>query len=197
MSKDDQQEAFERALSSTLARTMDNLKFAEAKNAALLTFASAWILASNNLVFGSGRPPGEIRAGLLVSLAPLVVAAVLAVRSFLPRLRLDLLHKDPAGDRSLLYFGDIATFAPAAYRQRVIERYMPPEGKSATQAYLDDLAVQIAVVSSITDRKFRSFRWGAFSVLLAVLTEAVLPIVLHVEEACELHWRWANWLLSI
>ncbi|MDR9820597.1 adenylate/guanylate cyclase domain-containing protein [Rhizobium hidalgonense] len=47
--KNDQQEAFERVLVTSLARVLDFLKFAEAKNAALLTFASAWIIGSINL----------------------------------------------------------------------------------------------------------------------------------------------------
>lgn len=42
MVKNDQQEAFEKILTSNLMRAIDFVKFAEAKNAALLTFNSAW-----------------------------------------------------------------------------------------------------------------------------------------------------------
>jgi hypothetical protein len=41
MPRDDQEEAFDKLLSAHLARTQDFVKFAEAKNAALLTFSSA------------------------------------------------------------------------------------------------------------------------------------------------------------
>ena len=47
-----QKETAEKALGSTLSRTVDFLKFAETKNAALLTFASAWFLALANLIAG-------------------------------------------------------------------------------------------------------------------------------------------------
>ena len=40
MATNEQMEALDDALSSTLSRTIDFLKFAETKNAALLTFAS-------------------------------------------------------------------------------------------------------------------------------------------------------------
>ncbi|WP_439360539.1 hypothetical protein [Bradyrhizobium sp. DASA03007] len=43
--KDDQEDAFEKTLSTQLNRNIDFLKFAETKNAALLTFSSAWIMA--------------------------------------------------------------------------------------------------------------------------------------------------------
>ncbi len=194
MAKDDQQEAFERVLSNTLARVLDNLKFAETKNAALLTFASAWIVASNNLIFGSSKAPSEVRIGTALSIAPLILAAIIAVKSFLPRLNLNVLHKDPTGDKSLLYFGDIASFSPAAYKQRVLDRYMPPADKSATQAYLDDLAIQVAVISSITYRKFKLFRWGAFYILAAVICDTVVPALLYANEHYKLNWSWAKWL---
>jgi hypothetical protein len=53
MAKNDQEEAFERLLTTSLARVIDFVKFAEAKNAALLTFNSAWIVAGVTLLHGS------------------------------------------------------------------------------------------------------------------------------------------------
>ena len=50
MATTEQRETLEGALSSTLSRTIDFLKFAETKNAALLTFASAWLLALASLL---------------------------------------------------------------------------------------------------------------------------------------------------
>lgn len=50
MAKNDQQEAYEKHLTATLARVIDFVKFAEAKNAALLTFSSAWTLATINIL---------------------------------------------------------------------------------------------------------------------------------------------------
>ena len=42
-------DAYEKILTANLQRTIDFLKFAEAKNAALLALASAWVVAIFNL----------------------------------------------------------------------------------------------------------------------------------------------------
>ncbi|GJE43557.1 Pycsar system effector family protein [Methylobacterium soli] len=174
--KDDQQEAFERVLSATLARILDLLKFAEAKNAALLTFASAWILGSINLLMGSAKLTGDWRISFIVALPLFALAGLIAIVSFLPKMLLSVFHQDPEQSKALLYFGDAASFAPAAYRDRVRDRYYPPENESATRNYLDDLSIQIAVVSQITKRKLQFFNWGALIVLIALAALAIPAI---------------------
>lgn len=129
MSKDDQQEAFEKLLSSTLVRTVDFVKFAEAKNAALLTFSSAWILGAINYLTGTKPLPEDWRIAFTVGVVLFAIAAVVAIISFLPKIALGKFHKDPEQAKALLYFGDIASFSPAAFRDRVRERYYPSEGK--------------------------------------------------------------------
>src|SRR5262245_57066815 len=83
MSANEQQEAFEKLLGSNLARVFDLVRFAETKNAALLTFASAWILAMLNLLSSDRTlPPGFAPALLgalpLFALAAFVCAVLLA-----------------------------------------------------------------------------------------------------------------------
>lgn len=171
--KDDQQEAFERVLISTLTRVLDFLKFAETKNAALLTFASAWILGSINFLTGSNALAADWRIAFIVALPLFAVAALIAILSFLPKTLLLGFHHDPDQAKALLYFGDAATFAPAAYKERIRERYCPPENESATRNYLDDLSIQIAVNSQITSRKLRFFNRGAGFVLAALVVLAI------------------------
>jgi hypothetical protein len=177
MAKDDQQEAFEKVLSSTLVRVLDFLKFAEAKNAALLTLASAWIIGSINILTGSNSLSPDWRLAFVAALPPLAVGAVLALISFLPKTYLPKFHEDPNQSKSLLYFGDAASFAPAAYQQRVRERYYPPKGETATSNYLDDLSIQIAVNSRIVTRKLSFFNAGALCVLVALLLLFLTPAV--------------------
>ncbi|WP_320188500.1 Pycsar system effector family protein [Agrobacterium rosae] len=174
--KNDQQEAYERVLTSSLARVLEFLKFAETKNAALLTFASASIVASiSNL--NNATLANEWKAAFTFALPLFVLAALTALYSFLPKTLLNSFHKDPDQSKALLYFGDAASFAPAAYKQRVVERYFPPENQSATQNYLDDLAIQIAVNSQITKRKLTIFNTGALIVFSAVLVVAIPGII--------------------
>lgn len=173
MAKDEQQEAFERVLGSTLARAIDFLKFAETKNAAMLTFVSAWILALANLLNSSALLPPIWRLAVAAALLCFVVAALCAIISFLPRTLLAGFYKDPEQSRALLYFGDAACFSPAAFRDRVRERYFPADGESATRNYLDDLSIQIAVNSQITKRKLKFFNFEACFVLLAFAAVSV------------------------
>ncbi|MCP1835749.1 hypothetical protein ACVMIH_007645 [Bradyrhizobium sp. USDA 4503] len=55
--KDNQEKAFEKTLSTQLVRTIDFVKFAEIKNAALLTFSSAWIIGTINLLTSQASLP--------------------------------------------------------------------------------------------------------------------------------------------
>lgn len=179
MAKNDQQEAYERVLSTTLARVVDFLRFAEAKNAALLTFASAWIIGSVNFLTDSNRLSADWRLAFVVALPLFAIGALSALISFLPKTYLPKFHKDPDQSKALLYFGDAGSFAPAAYKDRVRERYYPTEGETVNRNYLDDLAIQIAVNSQITTRKLSFFNAGALIVLLALL-------VLSIPAACTL-----------
>jgi hypothetical protein len=91
-------------------------------------------------------------------------SALIAIWSFLPRRKLPKFHRDPNQSKSLIYFGDISTFDAAAYKQRVRERYVSEDGTTA-ENYLDDLAIQVAVSSKITNAKFTFFNIGATCVI--------------------------------
>jgi hypothetical protein len=168
MAKNDQEEAFEKMLSSTLSRTIDFVKFAEAKNAALLTFSSAWILASVNIAYGANTISQELKALFSCVIPLFVLSAIISILSFLPRMNLSKFHRDPEQHKSLLYFSDIAAFSTSSYRDRVRERYMPPDDRSITRQYADDLSIQISVNSSIAIRKFTFFKIAATPILIAI-----------------------------
>jgi Family of unknown function (DUF5706) len=177
MPKDDQQEAYEKLLSSTLSRTIDFVKFAETKNAALLTFSSAWILASVTLLFGASRltsEPWQIAFG--IALPCFIVSGLISMFSFIPRLSLSAFHKDPERLKSLLYFGDAAEYAPQDFVKSTRERYYPMANQSATDCYLYDLAVQINVNSIIAVRKFRLFWYGASFTTFALIILSIPAI---------------------
>ena len=173
MAKDDQQEGFEKLLSASLSRTVDFLKFAETKNAALLTFSSAWILASVNILASGKQLPAGYDWALSVAVPLFVVAALIAIVAFAPRLRLSLFDKTPDRPKNLLYFGDVSTMSLAEFKEQARTRYMPAPERSATDDYLDDLMTQVAVNSQIADRKFRLFNWGSRVVLLALAVLAL------------------------
>jgi Family of unknown function (DUF5706) len=166
-----QKEALSAILSDTLSRVIDFLKFAEAKNAALLAFSSAWIVASANLLT-SGHLSGGLLIAFAIALPFFIASALVSIWSFLPRRKLPTFHRDPNQSKNLIYFGDISTFDAAAYKQRVRERYVSEDGPTA-ESYLDDLAIQVAVNSKIANAKFTFFNIGATCVLFAMLVLAV------------------------
>ena len=79
--KDQRREAFGGILSASLARVVDFLKFAETKNAALLTFASAWTLALINLLTGDRAPAGILGAALWLALILFSATAAVAIKN--------------------------------------------------------------------------------------------------------------------
>ncbi len=178
MAKDDQQEAYEKLLLASLSRVIDFVRFAETKNAALLTFSSAWILASVNLLFGTSRlTSDEWVNAFSIALPCFIVAGVFAIASFLPRLSLAGFHRDPDRSRSLLYFGDAAEYDAERYKKALNERYFPEKGFSATQNYLDDLSIQINVNSLIAVRKFNFFKFGAIICLVALVVLLIPSLI--------------------
>ncbi|KTQ98260.1 hypothetical protein NS226_01590 [Aureimonas ureilytica] len=174
MAKDDQQESYEKVLSAHHGRTIDLVKFAETKNAALLTFCSVWIGAIIGLLRAPDRLPMNYDKAFLWVLPILFFAALVSLMSFLPRF-LHHHHETREGRKNLLFFGDVAALR-GEYVDRVRDRYYPAEGSSCTEDYLEDLSVQISVQSQIALRKFKAFDRAARLVIIAFVVLA-LPVL--------------------
>ena len=164
-------EAYEKILTANLQRAIDFLKFAEAKNAALLALSSAWVVAIINLECSGKSVPSYLAPSILVALPLSLCAGVLAMLSFLPRLHLpSFLGGKRAGPhpKNLLYFGDISTLPIKTLEHDLHARYSAPS-KKHTDDYIHDLVVQLSVNSEITMRKMSLFLWGMRLILLAGL----------------------------
>ncbi|MBV5337927.1 MAG: hypothetical protein J0653_08445 [Deltaproteobacteria bacterium] len=155
----------EKILTATLSRVIDFLKYAEAKNAALLTFASAWILATASLLTGGKQLPFHLDIALQYAVPAFGLAALIAIWSFIPKVKLNRFDKTALRARNYLYFSDIADVATTELLATISERYS--EG-GATSYYMKDLAIQLAVNSQIVKRKFAFFAWGAYALLLGI-----------------------------
>jgi hypothetical protein len=168
MATPDHEEAYEKLLSALLCRVLDMLKFAEAKNAALLAFASAWIVGIVNLL-ASGKPLSPGYGGVcLVALPLFIVAATIAIASLLPKLQTSKFTGDPKGAyRNLLFFGDIAELEVDGFKIDVRAAYHQTSNEP-TAMHLSDLEAQISINSKITQRKHRMFNVGATIALIAI-----------------------------
>lgn len=157
-------------LLGNLQRAIDFLRYAEAKNAALLTLSSALAVALSGLLLNANVPSG-LKGGLGLSLLLAIVAALFALSTFMPRLHVPtFLGGKPAGPhpKNLLFFGDIASLTIIEFKQLLAERYGPPDAHVLKSGYLDDLHLQVLINSQITDGKMRVFRIGAGVVGAAV-----------------------------
>lgn len=178
MATNDQQEAYQKLLTTLLQRILDNQKFAETKNAALLTFCSAWILAAIAQTIHATSLPESFDKAILFALPFFVAGALVAVVSFLPSLNLFKMS-DGTVPRSLLFFSHIAGMTTAAFSADIRKQYFPAEKQSATEEYLRALEAQIHANSGITDRKHILFRWGAGVTVVGVIILA-MPLILRL-----------------
>ncbi len=164
----DPQDAYVQMLTANLQRALDFLKFAEAKNAALLALASAWIGATLSLECSGKALPSGFTISIPVALLCALCAGILAMVSLLPRLHLpSFLGGKRAGPHppDFLYFGDISVLPIKTLEQDMPARYLSTEQRYRDE-YIHDLTVQLSVNSQITMRKMRLFNWGMRFILV-------------------------------
>jgi hypothetical protein len=186
----DQEAAYEKVLSANLSRVVDWVKYGDAKNAALLTFASAWLGGIGTMLLGAveKRTPGVIAFLLFVSEVLFLIAAMHALAALLPTTKpQDILRIPNRGFRrllagaqrepqkpNLLFFGDIRHLEPDLFKVEVSQRYNPKGARLVTEAYVRDLCSQTVVNARIAQRKFDLFDRGV-SFVLAALFLLIIP----------------------
>ena len=182
-------EAYERILTTNLQRAIDFVRFAEAKNAALLALASAWVVAIINLKCSGKTMPDRLAMGITLALLFSLCAGLLAMLSFMPRLHLPwFLGGKRAGPHphNLLYFGDISRLPIKTLEQDFPLRYFP-DSEGYKGAYFHDLLVQISVNSEIAMRKMVVFRWGIGLIVVAGLI-LLVPVIEMAFESVKRAW---------
>jgi hypothetical protein len=170
---EDQLQSLEKLLFSSLSRVVDFIKFAEAKNAALLTFASAWILAICSLLGDGKTPPPGFHTAFIMCLPLFVMSALIAMSSFWPRLSLSKFLKTDERESNLLYFGDVALLRIPDFKSQVQSRYISTDGLGFAESMIDDLAGQVVVTSRIAKGKFRCFNVGSVFSVAAIIVLAM------------------------
>ncbi len=173
-------ESYEKILTANLQRANDFLRFAEAKNAALIALGSGWFVATLNLECGGKPIPRPFTACVPIAMSFALCAAVVSLISFLPRLRLDSFRGGKrAGPhpKNLLYFGDIASLPIRTLESEMRSRYVADQA-DPSPAYIHDLAEQISVNSDIAVRKMRLFSLGAIAMFVAVFVFLIPALVL-------------------
>lgn len=172
MTKLDQDKAFEALLTGNLGRVNDFLKFAETKNAALVTFSSAWIVATFNLMASERFTARACKIEFAFAVVFFALACVVCALSFLPQLGNADANKDPEKKDSVLFFDKIAAMDVSIFCATLRADYTSTTTDLFSKRYLSDLMHQMHSNSRIARRKFWLFSVGAGLAGLGVLCVA-------------------------
>ena len=153
------------------------LKFAESKNSILLAADTGLgigiyqlFLSRRESVFSWER----ICVSMVVTL--LLAGSVICLFSFLPNVKIPWLTtiQRPSDDDNVLFYGDIAKYAPERYLRLLYER-VGMEWKD--NAIEKDLAAEIIINSRIALRKYRLFGVALWINFFALLVLCALILV--------------------
>jgi len=154
----------------------ESLRFAEAKNAALITFngAALYVMVEGNSYF-----PDIVKDHWHFSAIVLIIAITLAIIAFLPSFgsktkSLSSIHLSKWKERKkygIFYFGHIRQYGDEEYLAKVYEFHGLKLEEPLSRIELD-LAHQAITLSRITRHKYVFFSWAGHLTLIAL----VLPI---------------------
>ena len=155
-------------LKESLTKADEWIKFAEAKNAALLSFSAAVFLAiANHLLMGTNLDSFTTFCASYI-LVLLFAAIILTLLSFIPRLNIITPENEEKRESdNCLFFGHVRKYSPSEYL-KLIDTFQD-ENKEYT---LIDLAYaeQIVINSRIAYLKFKQFDLAVWFVLAAFTT---------------------------
>lgn len=156
----------------------DWLKFAEAKNAALLVAASALVLALVEYL-PDEKCPTFIWWCFVVGNVCLVLSAVICLLSFIPQVKFPWIasRRKTSPDDNLFFFGHIADYSAKEF----VAALYHAEGVQPTVNKLQvDLAGQVITNARIGLRKFRLFAVSAWVAVIGItlLSVAVVGVLL-------------------
>jgi hypothetical protein len=158
----------------------DWLKFAEAKNAALVTLSGATVFGLLSYTSSAQNLSLTWKIGIFAGIALQIIACLVSLASFLPKIsRLKILgtgRKTRLTDNdNLLFFGDLCKYSSKELVNAVAHLYFQDESylKSQHKAHLD-IADQIIINSRIAVSKFRLFK---IALWIAVASIPVIFIV--------------------
>jgi len=155
------------------------LKFAEAKNAALLAANCTIAFALSKSLQQFKSIPLYLNIYIYFAIALLFIAAALSLLSFIPRTHMPWISstRKPSTEDNLVFYGHIAaydanSYLNALYRETGVD-------KIKHQGLEEDYAEQIIINSRISLAKYRLFAAAAWITLSALLTPIlIIPIFL-------------------
>lgn len=155
----------EERLNTVLRYVNEWLRFAEAKNAALLTLSAGLVFTLIRNMPESGRGNWEwayITAGILF-----FVCAICCLISFIPQIKIPWLssQRKPSSDDNLCFYGHISAYSPENLLKELSDGV---ENRQERPNRIEmDLAGQAVINSRIAVRKFGLFTFAVWLALIA------------------------------
>ena len=157
-------------MENTLWKIFENvnswLKYAESKNAYMLTFIGVQFTA---LKFFNVQSNGW----LILCLISLAVCFIMCAFSFFPKTVISKKiyyiaqsHEKPADTDNLLFYGHIVKYSTNLYIEKMEKRL---NGQIIGNKYLEDLCAQIVINSGIADPKYTLFKISFWFMLIGQL----------------------------
>lgn len=163
----------EERLKHILSLVIEFVKFAEAKNAALLAVDSALIIGSLQAWLAMEHSPVWTGYYLASALLFLGLSVIVVLLSFLPLKTFPVLRASGAllPSDNLVFFGDIAKYDASQFLAALNES--PAPDPSQNPRYEADLAGQVIINSRVALRKYRCFTWALWLTIYGVTTPIV------------------------
>lgn len=152
-------------LKQILERVVDWLKYAEAKNAALLAFNCAFLVGILQIINDSEN--SSLLVNYLFFLVVLLfISITLGIMSFLPKLTPPWGNRFPKENSNILYFGHICSFTEQSYLDKFYSLMEIVDKHPMDKHYSN----QIVVNSKIAFIKYSYFRVAAWITISVFIT---------------------------
>ena len=153
-------------LKEMYAHGMEMQKIAETKNAGLIAFNGALLIATFKFI---DSKPANVYFGyyLYFSLFFCIISIFLNLSSTVAQLKHKELEIENHNSHNLLYFGTVANKTPEELLEAIRNKYQIEE---LSTEYFKDLAKQSIIVSQIALRKFKFFNAAFIFTICAIAT---------------------------
>lgn len=168
----------EEKLLDTFNRVNEWLRYAEQKNTGILAFSAAAFAAIIGFLGSSFKITPEWRTGLFMGAGLLAVACLLAILSFIPKMK--IIFKDrgaPADTDNLYFYGHLCKYNGEQLVETMARLYYNNDLNLVTRSNID-IATQIAINSGIAVDKYNIFTVSAWIVLASLLSIIIVPTII-------------------
>ncbi|MCQ9207992.1 MAG: DUF5706 domain-containing protein [Omnitrophica bacterium] len=163
----------------------DWLKFAEAKNAALLVFDTAILVGLVSIVSTNNGLHQYVQYYLYFCMFFIVSSIILSLLSFIPKLKMPFLYQSQRhfSQDNVLFFGHIAKYGIKEYLELLYSQNNAKYDKK--DLFQENLAGQIIINSRIALLKYKLFEIGVWLTIIGITSPIIAGLIFRIKT----YWR--------